>query len=258
MSKVITVQLEWQYSPETYLEGSIKILFDGGDLEIKDGIAIAKIDPNLYHTNSSIREVLTQKIENRLYAVQLLTHKDFELSKPTRMDIRADGKINFFLEVESLVQSMRLETADLIQKDRNGNIISDTKKERLDKQKHFATLLEKHRNTDATLDQMLKSYQKSVKDPENELVYLYEIRDSLAERFGSKKSAIYKLGITTDDWDEIGELANNLPLKQGRHRGKAIGILRDAEINELERARKSVTYLIEKYAKYLEMRRNNQ
>lgn len=54
MSKVITVQLEWKYSPETYLEGSVKILFDGGDLEIKDGIAIAKIDPNLYHTNSLI------------------------------------------------------------------------------------------------------------------------------------------------------------------------------------------------------------
>lgn len=258
MSKVIIVQLEWKYSPETYLEESIKILFNGGDLEIKDGVAIAKIDPNLYHTNSSIREVLTRKIENRLYAVQLLTHKDFELSKPTRADIRTDGKINYFLEVESLIQTTHFETVDLIHRDRNGNIVSDAKKEHIDRRKHFTTLLEKHRDTDATLDQMLKSYQKSVRDPENELVYLYEIRDSIAERFGSKKSAINKLGITTDDWNEIGELANNLPLRQGRHRGKAIGILRNAEIDELERARKSVTHLIAKYAEYLEINRNHQ
>ncbi len=99
---------------------------------------------------------------------------------------------------------------------------------------------------------MLKSYQNSVKDPDNEFVHLYEIRDSLSERFGSKKSAIKKLGITSNEWDEIGKLANALPLKQGRHRGKAVGALIDAEIAELEKARKSAAYLIEKYLEYLE------
>ena len=92
----------------------------------------------------------------------------------------------------------------------------------------------------------------SVKDPDNEFVHLYEIRDSLSERFGSKKSAIKKLGVTSNEWDEIGKLANALPLKQGRHRGKAVGALRDAEIAELEKARKSAAYLIEKYLEYLE------
>lgn len=57
------------------------------------------------------------------------------------------------------------------------------------KQKRFANLVDKHGKSDATLDQMLKSYQKSVKDPENELVHC-SIRDSLSERFGSKSSAI--------------------------------------------------------------------
>lgn len=254
MSKVITVQLEWKYSPENYLEEPIAILFEGGDLEIKDGIAIAKIDPDLYHADSSIREILTRQIESRLHAVQIMTHKDFELSKSSRADIRDDGKKNHFLEVESCVMtmSMSIGTVDLIVKDKDGNVVSDTKKERLDKQKHFATLVDKHRNSDSTLDQMLKSYQKSVKDPDDELVHLYEIRDSLSERFGSKNSAIHKLGITITDWGEIGKIANTLPLKQGRHRGKAVGALRDADIAELEEARKSVVYLIEKYLEYLE------
>ena len=253
MSKVVSVQLEWKYSPETYLEEPISISFEGGDLEIKDGVAIAIIDPEIYHADSLIREELSRQIESRLHAVQIMTHKDFELSKPSRTDIREDGKKNHFLEVESCVMTMSVGTVDLVVKDKDGNIVSDTKRERLDKQKRFASLVDKHRHSDATLDQMLKSYQKSVKDPDDELVHLYEVRDSLSERFGSKKNAIQKIGITNAEWDEIGKLANTLPLKQGRHRGKAVGALRNAETAELEKARKSVAYLIEKYLEYLEI-----
>lgn len=252
MSKVVTVLLEWKYSPETYLEEPIVISLEGAVLEIKDGLAIAKIDPDLYHAGSFIREELTKKIESRFHAVQIMTHKDFELSKPSRTDIREDGRKGHFLEVESCVMTMSVGTVDLIVKDKDGNVVSDTKRERLDKQKHFAALVDKHRNSDATLDQMLTSYQKSVKDPDNELVHLYEIRDSLSERFVSKKSATEELGVTSHEWDEIGELANSLPLKQGRHRGKAVGALRDAEQAELEKARRSVAYLIEKYLEYLD------
>lgn len=254
MSKVVTVQLEWKYSPETYLEEPISIPFAGGDLEIKDGVAIARIDPELYHADSTIREALTRQIESRLHAVMIMTHKDFELSKPFRADIRQDGKRNHFIEVDSCVVTMSVGRVDLIVQDKDGNIVLDSKRERLDKQKRFASLVDKHRHSDATLDQMLISYQESVKDPDDELVHLYEIRDCLSEKFGAKKNAIQKLGITTAEWDEIGELANSLPLKQGRHRGKAAGTLRDAEIAELEKARKTVAYLIEKYLEYLETR----
>jgi hypothetical protein len=208
----------------------------------------------VYHSNSDIREDLTKQIESRLHAVQIMTHKDFDLSKPSRTDLREDGIKNHFLEIESCVITTSLGSVDLIAKDKDGNVISDPKKERLNKQKKFAFLVNKHRNSDATLDQMIRSYHRAVKDPDNELVHLYEIRDSLLERFGSKKSAIKELGITNDEWDEIGRLANILPLKQGRHRGKAVGSLRDAKKVELEKARKSVSCLIVKYLEYLETR----
>jgi len=92
----------------------------------------------------------------------------------------------------------------------------------------------------------------SVKNPDNEFVHLYEIRDSLSNKFGSKKNAIANLSITSKQWDEIGELANSLPIKQGRHRGKSAGSLRDAYLSELKRGRKSVANLIEKYLEYIE------
>jgi hypothetical protein len=62
-------------------------------------------------------------------------------------------------------------TVDLIVKE--GNVISDTMRQRLDKQKRFASLVNKYRNSDVTLDQRLKSFQNSVKDPDNEFVHLY-------------------------------------------------------------------------------------
>jgi len=54
-----------------------------------------------------------------------------------------------------------LGTIDLKVKDKDGNVVSDTKKERLEKQKHFASLVDKHRNSDATLDQTDKLATKS-------------------------------------------------------------------------------------------------
>lgn len=255
MSKVIAIKLEWKYSPETYFEEPISIAFKGGDLEIKDGVVIAKIDPDFYHADSSLREVLTRQIENRFDAVLLsMEHRNFELSKPTRIDIREDGKNNHFLEIEPLMHATSISTVDLIVKDKDGIIVSDTKRDRMDKQKDIATFLDKYRKSDATLDQMLKSYRNSVKDPDDEFVHLYEIRDSLCKRFESKENAIRELDITIAEWDEIGKLANNPSLKQGRHRGNAVGTLRNANPDELEKARKSVVHLIKKYREYLETR----
>lgn len=252
MNKVISTQLEWKYSPEKYLEESISLSFEGGTLEINEGTALAIIDPIVYQANENLRDELTRKIESRLHAVQLMTHKEFGLTKASRTDIREDGTKHHYLEVEPIVLKVTMGTPDIVIKDKNGNIVSDTKRERLNKQEWYASLVDKYRSLDTTLSQMLESYQASVSDPDNELVHLYEIRDSLVNKFSSKKCAVSQLGITTQQWDEIGELANYRPLRQGRHRGKSAGSLRDAEASELERARKSVVYLVEKYLEYLD------
>jgi hypothetical protein len=253
MSKVVSVLLEWRYVPESYLEEPISISFEGYSLEIKDGIAVAKIDPPLYNSDGSIWKDLTHEIESRLVAVQLLTHHAYELSKPSRTDVREDGTRHCFLESEDCaVLSPFSGTADIIVRNKSGDIVRDTKRKRLDKQKHLALLVKKHRNLDATLDHVLNSHQKSTKDSDNELVHLYEAREAIGKRFGSKKSATRSLKITNADWDRIGELANALPLKQGRHRGQSVGTLRDATGRELEEGHQLVKCLIEKYLEYLE------
>lgn len=252
MTKVVEINLEWKYTPSNYLEQPISISKLGVQLEISNGIAIARIEPATFENNSLISNDLTKMIENRLYAVQVLTHKNYSLSKPSRSDLREDGKRNIFLEVDPIEIKISLGTPDLIISDKNGKIISDTKQERLNKEKWFSEKLDRYRASDIMLEHILKSYQMSVKDSDNEFVYLYEIRDALSSKFGNQENAIKNLGINKKEWDAIGILANTKPLKQGRHRGKSAGVLRAADSVELEESRKAASNLIEKYLIYLE------
>jgi len=252
MSPVVTVKLEWNYTPSDYLEEPINLVYDGITVDLKDGKGIARIAHEKFEQNSSMQEELQDLIESRFHAVQIFNHKIFELSKSSRTDLRADGGKHYYLQVESIVSTCTFGSVDFILKDKDGNIKSDTKRERLEKQSWYAEAMDKHRKTDSTLEQLFSSYQMSVKDPENEFVHLYEVRDALLARFSSKKRALRELNITKNQWDEIGVLANVLPLKQGRHRGKTMGLLRSANSSELEKGRKAVVKLMEKYIEYLE------
>jgi len=99
---------------------------------------------------------------------------------------------------------------------------------------------------------MLRSYDASVRDPNNELVHLYEIRDALSAKFGGENSARTALAITSTQWSRLGQLCNQEPLRQGRHRGKTGEALRDANEGELAEARGIARAMIEAYLQHLD------
>jgi hypothetical protein len=69
---------------------------------------------------------------------------------------------------------------------------------------------------------------------------------------GSEKTAGNKLGVTTASWRLLRRLANDAPLKQGRHRGKMAGLLRHATAGELNEAREVAAFLINSYLRWLD------
>lgn len=102
---------------------------------------------------------------------------------------------------------------------------------------------------------LLNSYKAAVKDPDNELVHLYEIRDALHRKFGNDKAALStleKFGLTRNNWKDFGNLANKASLRQGRHRGQNDGALCDATDDELFNARRIARTMIEAYLRYLD------
>ena len=101
---------------------------------------------------------------------------------------------------------------------------------------------------------MLRSYDAGVRDPTNELVHLYEIRDALSAKFGGESAARATLAITASQWSRLGQLCNNEPLCQGRHRGKTGEVLRDATEAELAEARGIARAMIEAYLQRIDTR----
>ncbi len=241
------VVLEWEFSPANYFEKPIKITRQDYVMTISQGKVEARIDQEVYGTDHMMRDELHTALNDRFLGAQLLTHRAYTLSKASMFRLHPDGQKDVTIFAEPCIVTVSAGTADLVVKDRDGNIITDSRKERIEKRQKLAELAEKYSPKDALTASLLKSYNAAVNDPDNELVHLYEIRDALITRFGRESKALKALGITSTQWSRLGELANDAPLRQGRHRGKKVGVLRDATEAELNEVRNIARRLIESY-----------
>ena len=245
--------IEWTYTPNDYFEESFSISQQECEVEIGQGKVQAKVETVSYHEACAISDKLHDSLLSRFLAAQVVKHFSFSLSKSHICRQYADGHKDLFVSVSGVIGvSVSVSQPDIIITDQNGNVTSDTRRERINSIQRLGDLADKFRGTDLTADAVLRSYQAAVNDPGNELIHLYEIRDALNERFKKEKAARKALGITHLDWKRLGELANSEPLRQGRHRGENVGNLRDATESELDEARKIARAFIQKYLNYLD------
>jgi len=219
-------------------------------MTIDKGKVKATIDAQYFDGEPDFRLKLHESLNGRFLAAQILNRKPFELSEPSMSRIQADGRIYKYLQGQIKAKST-VGPADFRVTDRNGTV-SDSRKERIERMKSIGDLVEKHRANNPLLQGILESHSSSIRKPENELFYLYEIRDALSKEFRGKDATCRALNISDELWGRFGQLANDEPLKQGRHRGRNLEILRDATEDELVEARNFTRELIGKYLDYLE------
>ncbi|TET88908.1 MAG: hypothetical protein E3J96_02200 [Sulfurovum sp.] len=245
------VLLEWEFSPPDYFEEEFCIEHDHCQLVIKEGKVEARIDPSVYDQNHKMRNSLHEFLNNRFSSEELSSHKPYELSEASETRLHADGRKDVTIFGKASIISTSSLTVDIIICDKNGNILSDSKRDRIQKKQELAQLVGDFSSGDSVATSLMASYKAAVNDPDNELVHLYEIRDALSKHFLDEKSARKALNLKKADWSYLGKLANDEPLKQGRHRGKSIGELRDATEKELDDARNIARKFIEAYLIYL-------
>lgn len=246
-----TVILEWAFSPPDYFEEVVRIERDGYTMIIDNGRAEARIDPAAYDSEHKMRGVLHGRLNDRFLAVQVVTHKPYELSKSTMCLLHADGRKDVTLFPETGVFKISSGNVDFVVTDKNGEVISDSRRDRIAKKAELAELAERYGGRDELAASLLASYQAAVRDSRNELVHLYEIREALSRYFGGESATCSALRISHSDWSRLGRLANEAPVIQGRHRGKHVGGLRSASAEELEQARRIAQCLIGAYMSYL-------
>jgi len=245
------VLLEWSFTPKDYFEDEVQVVRDDYVMVIKDGTVEARINPQIYDKDHKMRDTLTESLNNRFLGVQLLTHKPYKLSKASMCRLHPDGRKDVTIFPDTCVMKMTAYNADIVLKDKNGNVISDSRRDRVEKKKELSKLAELY-SSDIVAASLLASYKAAVNDPENELVHLYEIRDALSKFFKGEAEARKALKVSASEWSRLGQLSNSEPFKQGRHRGKSVGELRDASESELVEARNIARSFVEAYLVYLD------
>lgn len=239
-------EFEWAYQPSDFLEAATTVPLAAGQLSAEAGKALFTLktpaEPVLAALRASVDEEVCAVFELR----QLVTHRPFTLHGPNIIQHRADGaKMIYVLEVVDVIGPIR---DDLVIKNGAGNVVADTKAERIASETGFLLSFMPKLMKSPALRAMLKSYGQAVQDPDDELVHLYEVREGAAKRYGNDSAARSALRITRADWQTIGRLANHEPLRQGRHRGRRSTELRDATPEELATSRSIARRIIEAFA----------
>jgi len=242
-----TVLLEWTYTPADYFEEVVHVQRSDYRMTIDSGTAVAAIDAATYDATPDMRKKVHADLDARFLGMQVFRRRPYQFS--SSLETRDGRKAsNIECGVGGMVMVGMQAQLDVRAVDANGNVIVDTKRDRIAKETDFAELVERHR-TDIVGQSMLKSYRQAMSDPQNELVHLYEIREALGK--GAKGSAQTTFGLSKGKWRDFGDLCNDKPVRQGRHRGKHPGQLRDATQAELEEARAFARAMIEAYLRSL-------
>ena len=242
---------EWEYSPPNYFEEPIEVVRDDYRITISPGKVEAWVASNTFAENPAIRGEMHAYLHDQFLGVQLMEFRPYELSDSRRTCIHVDGRRDAFIELKGVAAVAAGGTVDIRITSADGAVY-DTKEERIASKRRLADLVQLHRSSNPALAAMLTSFENAIRDPQNELVHLYEIRDVLSVEFGGKSNAITTLGLTSAAWSKLGQLSNDEPLRQGRHRGKSGAALRDATQTELQDAREIARSMLSLYLNHLE------
>ena len=216
--------LEWQYEPKSFFEEKCTIEYAGGHIAIQDGNARGEFEATFYEQGRAFRDAAHQLLTDVFLVQQIQVHTPYALTPPSMTREHSDGRRDATGFPETLVVKVSLgDKIDIIHKDASGNILKDTRAERLNRHLSFRDDALKLK-PDKVLQKMMRSYKAALSDRNNLFLYLYEIRDALKEELGAEGLVCEAVGVSISDWRKFGQLSNDKPLLEGRHRGKHTGL----------------------------------
>lgn len=241
--------VEWNYTPKNFFETELEIQYADGKITLQSGIARGIFGNSNYDRGIDFRNEADDFLRSHFLAQQVKTSKQFELRVGSLAREHSDGRRDVTASVATAVLTATAGRADIIIKNSQGEILRDTKSERIADQSQFRETVAELLPKDNLLRKLLSSYSAALSDKDNLLVHLEEIREALKTKFGTDKQVTQNLGVSMNRWRDFGSLANNEPVFEGRHRGKH-PTLRKATSQETERALDFCRNLIEEYVRF--------
>jgi hypothetical protein len=247
-------EFEWTYYPEDFFEVPFRCGNAECDLLVEGGKAVATLRVAQFPADPQVEDGACKLFESACRVRHLQVRQTYRIQGPT-LYIYVAGARCCVLRPGPAVLRLVGGTPDVTLRDAAGNVVVDEKAKRLAEERAQREAREKAeriaRDTleldvlasklahSPLLESMVASYERSIEDPGNEFLYLYEVRDALKKHYGGEKKACQTLNIAPE-WKWLGKLANREPLEQGRHRGEHAPGLRSATDTELQEARQII------------------
>jgi hypothetical protein len=235
------------YQPEDLFEAPYERSSSDYVLRLEGGRAVGTLKVPQDPVDPELEGRISNDLEAILLVRQLQVHRAYRLEGP-RVYQHAAGRKNIAIRVGSASLVVSGGQADFVHRDAAGQVLRDTKAERITEHTALLDALTPKAAGSPVLRGLLASYARAVSDPNNELVHLYEVRDALSTQFGGEQNARTALNIPQSQWRRLGVLANVEPIEQGRHRGEHVAARRDATAAELQEARRIVRGWIAAFA----------
>lgn len=189
---IFLVCMEWSFSPKDYFEEDININIEGYKVKIpNDGLIKLdipfedKID-EITDDILKLRDSLTEQLNALFLGVQSITGEAYKLENPRLYEVHADGKK--FQLLSAMVNAGSCKASiDFIIEDQNNCVIQDTKRERIAKKEKIVKTINSFFCEDLCLRSILYSYQRSLREPNNKLIHLYDIKTAIESKISERE-----------------------------------------------------------------------
>ncbi len=145
------VLFEWTYEPVDFFEEQFLIEQDGYDISIEDGVVKAPVPKGIYDANPSIKNYLHELINANFLAIQVLKHIPYKLNEKSVYSVfdEMGNEKETISKLEPIKFSVIISSFDHMRHDKDGNILFDTRQERIDRHKEFSQRVSKYVSTNA-------------------------------------------------------------------------------------------------------------
>ena len=242
---------EWHYTPKGFFESPVSFDEEGIAFKAADGVATAVVPATQMSDVSEQRHLVHTVLERRFMARQLVSQRAFSLPEPSLCRRYKDGRQDAYAFAKGAVIRLSGGTADMVVVDADGNVVQNTKRDRIAREERLADMVTRH-GANPVVAKLLDSRKAASRDSANELVHLAEIEEALSSYFGGERKAMDTLGLSKPDWHKLTKPANDPTNPTGRHRGKHLGEMRRPSRAELEEARRISALMIERFLEHLD------
>jgi hypothetical protein len=247
----VKTTIAYRYEPASFFDEVTSLVIDAGSIIFDSGAATVTLSTATDRVAREMVDAVTLSVRAALQPRQLVNRALFTLRAPSVTQVQANGSVDAMVipGTGNAVAAGGALSVTVTAPD--GTVTYDGTAARFGRGRDLVNSISVKLGRPATLNRMLESFSASIADSDNELVHLYDIRDAIGEHYGGANAARTALGIPSSDWSTLGRIANQEPVRQGRHRGQHLNGLRDASTEELACARAIAQAIIAAFASTL-------